>query len=217
MKGRNYKLSDTLAAALQEAPSFVKEEIALRMDHYIKEYTRNLKLHNAESVAFAFMELLDHEYKRTKPPEGEKISCKKGCANCCSINVDISKEEAILLLEHSKEENIKIDWKKLKTQKKYNHDTYFDLEKNLRKCVFLADDNTCKVYDYRPLSCRKFASLDNPEKCDLENGKQKVKRFVSVMAEIVACAAMTATEFNSMPSLLLKYKSQVYGQENQNK
>lgn len=211
MQARKYKLSDSLANIIETSNQKFRDYAANVMDHYIEQYKKNLKIHNAESIAIGFIDLIDNLIKESPLPEGEKITCKKGCGNCCLLNVDISKEEAILILEGCKEIGISIDWDKLKIQQTYDHNTYFSLDKEKRKCIFLSKKNTCKIYKFRPIACRKLYSLDKPHKCDIDNGKLKVKRFVSLQAEIVACSVMTATEFSNMPSLLLKYKSKVYG------
>jgi Fe-S-cluster containining protein len=213
MKGRYYKLSDSLESILNSVPEETKSIIVEGMDHYIREYKNKLQNFNSESVAYGFMKLVDQNIKDTLPPIGEKISCKKGCAYCCSINVDISAEEAILLINYCEKNKIEIDWQKLEIQKEYNHTNYLSLDKESRKCVFLSNDNICKVYKYRPISCRKYASLDKPKKCDSNDGDRKIKRFASPTAEIIACAVMTATEFKPMASLLLKYKKH-YGKTN---
>jgi len=213
MKVSYYNISDSLKLLLNEASEPIKSYVKEGIDHYIREYKNKLQNFNSESVAYGFMKLVDQHIKNTPVPIGEKISCKKGCAYCCSINIDISAQEAILLIDYCKENKIEIDWQKLEIQKEYNHTNYLSLDKESRKCVFLSDDNTCKVYKYRPISCRKYISLDKPEKCNLENGKQKLKRFVSPTAEIIASAVMNVTEFKPMASLLLKYKKH-YGKTN---
>jgi len=205
MEGKYYTLTDNMKLLLEKATPPEREYVVAVMDHYIKQYKVLKQSCSPETLAYNFSKVVDDLMLEAEPPEGEQVTCKKGCSNCCYIHVDISEEEAKLILEYCREEGIEIDWPRLKKQKRYNMETYFNAPKDIRRCVFLEND-LCKIYQYRPMNCRKMYSLDDPKKCDLSNGLQKIKRFVSPRAEIVACAVMTATKFDTMASLLLKYK-----------
>lgn len=83
--------------------------------------------------------------------------CRKGCAYCCKMKVDVSLIEAEYIAH-------KTGLKIAKTNKTDN--SY---------CPFL-DQSTamCTIYPYRPFACRAFATFDSPDYC--ANGE---KHFIT--------------------------------------
>lgn len=206
MEKKEYFVSDSLEVIIQKASDTEKQFLAQALNHYENEYHKALKEDNAESVARNFQQHVDNLIRESTVPEGEKISCKKGCSSCCMLHVDIMEEEAELILTHCKEKNIDIDWERLQEQQHYGSETFLSLPAETRKCVFLSEEGTCKIYDIRPINCRKLYSLDDPKKCDLNNGKQAVKRFVCIPAEIVGSALPKG---GSLSKMLLKHKKDI--------
>jgi len=82
--------------------------------------------------------------KNLGPEMALRLSCRKGCGACCYQNVKIDEDEAELLAQVVQEEDIELDWDKA-------------------GCVFLGEDNSCRVYENRPNACRKFFTLKCPE------------------------------------------------------
>lgn len=91
------------------------------------------------------------EFKKT-------AACKIGCADCCIYvgNVDITTMEGIVIQN------------RLETfEKKLRANIRKKLDKNkaerergiLARCAFLKEDNTCRIYDIRPFSCRRIYSI----------------------------------------------------------
>lgn len=80
----------------------------------------------------------------------EKIDCLK-CANCCKTtsplltNVDIDRLAKGLKMKPSAV---------MQQYTKLDEDN--DLVMNQTPCPFLADDNYCLVYDFRPIACRDY-------------------------------------------------------------
>lgn len=208
MDKEGFYLTDIVNDAIKDCS---QKDLDLYRDvikHYMKEFKKAKDHANDESVAWNFQQHANQMLQKSfEDPQSKNISCKKGCFNCCMLNVDCTKEEAILILKHCKEENIEIDWKRLEIQKDYNSQTYFSLKAEDRKCTFLSKDGSCKIYEMRPINCRKLFSMNDPKKCDLDNGKSKILRFVSFPLELLSSALMTVTECDNMPNMLLKYKN----------
>ena len=119
--------------------------------------------------------------------ENRKCCCKKGCRGCCYqliIISDFEKEllrNTIISLPLNEQ---KILYKKVKSEIKklrennltYEYVTptmpiefvrgaqekYFDL--NIR-CPFLRNDDSCSIYNNRPISCMTYRNYGNPHDC----------------------------------------------------
>lgn len=132
-----------------------------------------------------------------------KVSCKKGCSDCCYQEVWITGDEADLLAFKIRE-GIEIDLERLKKQAQIqNTEAWLDIPKQDRKCVFLSDQNLCRVYDYRPISCRKYFVQSPPEMCADIRGKTWILAMDA--AEAIATAAMNLPpEGGPLAATLLK-------------
>lgn len=102
------------------------------------------------------------------------LACHKGCAICCTQDVMMGREEAVLLLEHAVGEHGP-EWLAQKLSGARVHRPLFQTtneyaaaclagtgtaEKDVRRggiCPFL-EQEVCTVYPARPFSCRCFAS-----------------------------------------------------------
>jgi Fe-S-cluster containining protein len=84
----------------------------------------------------------------------QKTDCLK-CANCCKTtspifrDVDIRRISSHMKMSESKfiESFLKID-----------EDNDYVLQQS--PCHFLLDDNTCAIYEHRPLACREYPHTD---------------------------------------------------------
>jgi Fe-S-cluster containining protein len=107
-----------------------------------------------------------------------QISCKRGCAHCCHLNVDLTKPEAEYIISYCEENNIEIDKAKFKAQLNLTQDN-----RHLSKdsaCPFLKN-NECSIYEARPIACRTYFVMNAPERCDSKrfpNGKTKQATFI---------------------------------------
>lgn len=140
------------------------------------------------------------------PDLAAKVSCKTGCTHCCYLEVGVTVGEAEVMLSYAKEQGLAIDVSRLEAQKLATAEGRFiRLEKPLRKCVFLGEDNLCKVYEFRPVACRKYFVLTPPEDCDTEGRPDKqVASFFGLDAEIIQSAAFQASPSGQMAEMLLK-------------
>lgn len=77
------------------------------------------------------------------------VTCAKGCASCCHMNVSITRAEAERLGRAVGREPASI------LQSLHRSREHFAGQ----PCTFLGSDGACSVYADRPLSCRKHASF----------------------------------------------------------
>lgn len=100
-------------------------------------------------------------------------SCKKGCSHCCYMKVSVMRSEAMVLAEHIRTNPGSISMKRLrrqakaKTVKEWQQLSFPD-----QRCVFLKE-NLCTVYDDRPIACRYYFVVSDPELCRLDNAGRR--------------------------------------------
>jgi len=94
----------------------------------------------------------------------QKVKCRVGCNHCCKINVDISNGEADLIVSYCRENGIKINRQYLEAQRNLTIKTRSKSKQC--NCIFLSDKGTCKIYEVRPLNCRKYFVQSDPALCD---------------------------------------------------
>ena len=193
----NFMLTISAHESLNQMPKAKKQKALDFALSIKKQYLKKLTKMPAWAIAaMAQTQVSSFEIKF------DKISCKKGCSFCCYINVDITKEEAILLIKVYKESNIKLDINYLKNQQ-------FDRNKipyNERACIFLnKKDGSCLVYENRPLACRKYQVMNDPDKCNTE--KYSALRTIVVAnheMEFFVSGVYNASPPDSMEKMLLK-------------
>lgn len=199
---KKYAMTDSLGGLLKE---FSKDREALRkineaLDYYIAQYKDATKESNNLCAVYSFHNALDEqiETKKTKVPGlAKEITCKKGCSQCCYLNVDISRDEAALLKAVIEEDNIVIDMSSLRLQAEDKSKT------GKRRCVFLDKSDLCMVYEYRPAACRKLLVITDPELCDIKT-INKVGRFVDWHIEVIASAILNGSKSGPLSKMLLK-------------
>ncbi len=89
--------------------------------------------------------------------------CQKGCAHCCSLDVDVSLIEALYIADNTgltvvdREQRINRGYHKTKSY-----------------CQFLDQETaTCSIREFRPLMCRTFFAMDNPKFCEMGSDFKK--------------------------------------------
>ncbi len=77
-------------------------------------------------------------------------SCRKGCAYCCKVDVQITSFEA----------------KYIAKKKKMKMNEFMSISTgNKAPCPFLSPDNSCGIYEIRPLICRTLQAVGDPDHC----------------------------------------------------
>ena len=127
------------------------------------------------------------------------MQCKTGCTACCFIDIESSGDEATVIINYCKENDIEIDCEYLSKQAAAGRKTYTDVS----RCVFLKDD-LCSIYPVRTVACRKHWVKTDPALCDFsKNIINKVGGYFDVNTEILASAMLNVGETGSFEIVLL--------------
>lgn len=152
------------------------------------------------------------------------IPCKKGCGHCCHIYMDCTAVEAELIrdyvINNFKEEEIQnlkdlIDktinevpnYKDILTLNNTNSVEVYS--KKHIPCIFFSEENTCSIYEIRPLNCRKFITFSDSINC--EGGKNVVKPNISI--NNIAQYSINHLSMNIIRFRRLKIYSEIYLEE----
>ena len=179
-----------------EVLNYVKSGI----QHYKQEFNRAVGESNLESAVIGFYDLMDENSNTMDVETKSKISCRKGCAHCCHLFVSVSVREAVVIKGFCEDNNMPLDEDYLTTQSKYTPENYTTQEKTA--CVFLNERNECKIYDVRPLACRKYFVITEPKLCNSkEYPKGIIGKISDINAELMA-SAMIDDGYSLSQSLL---------------
>lgn len=138
--------------------------------------------------------LVDAEHQAS-PPTG--VSCAAGCGSCCkTFPKQITDDEADLLATLVRTGAAPIDLDELKAQSAS--------ESNHMRCLFLGQDDNCRIYGDRPMVCRKYYVTSPAANC--ETPDTGVVPRIDLMPELIASAAMSLpdNDIGFMPRQLAK-------------
>lgn len=158
------------------------------------------------NIAHTLHGLIDDSVNHTlkHDPNGRKVRCTRGCAACCSLHVHITRAEADLLIGHAANEDMALDWARVERQAQHDLGTWHELLPADRRCVFLGDDEACRVYEHRPAACRKYMVITSPKLCDtVRFPGAEVGVLASAEAEVVTSAMLAVLKAGDMSRLLL--------------
>jgi Fe-S-cluster containining protein len=198
-----YSYNRNLDRILKTADKKAFFKIHEAVEYYISQYERGKQEVGDISIAASFQEAVQKNIDENKNTELGEVRCGKGCSFCCHYHVDISDDEAKLLVEYAKEQNIAISKTQLKKQKDKTVDTWSQLKYSERRCVFLDENGSCKAYEYRPVSCRVLQVITDPKLCNAEFDTNDVGALSILEVDIMATAINNATKSDSMAKLLL--------------
>ena len=133
--------------------------------------------------------------------------CKKGCSACCHTQVSVTEDEASLLALRVNE-GVTIDLERLKKQMvaRDSSASYYSLSFETRKCVFLDEQGSCRVYEDRTSVCRNNAVIGSADQCDTSSGDVKSTRLVRTPeADLVTYAFfLNSPSSGSLPYMLAR-------------
>ncbi|MGE5087391.1 MAG: YkgJ family cysteine cluster protein [Bacillota bacterium] len=132
-----------------------------------------------------------------------KTSCQRGCGACCHLEVEITRDDAVVLAS-SLDAGVEIDYAKLRNlslRKRLDSEWARGVVKSNR-CVFLGEDNACRNYQNRPTVCRKHSVISPAVECE-KIGGQPVPKLIPV-AEIIMSAAINLpdNQYGSLAKML---------------
>lgn len=97
-----------------------------------------------------------------------EISCKNGCSACCHLEVEVTNYEAEILTQLIRDGHL-IDQDRLKKQSERSlQDPKWKqgIKDKENKCVFLNNEGSCSIYDFRPVMCRRHAVTSPAINCE---------------------------------------------------
>ena len=148
----------------------------------------------------ALHQMMDHELKAASQ---YAISCHKGCSGCCHYEVEITRNEAIVLRD-AVQRGVLIDFKRLHLQamRERRSPEWRRFGSADNRCVFLAENGACRVYDVRPSICRKHIVSTPPVNCTTDGAT--VSPIQVLLAEILLSAELSidGNGFGSLPKML---------------
>ena len=204
-----YEMSDTLGQLIKQMDDDLegKKQIHEALDFYINQYEERTKEVDSASLVHSFHVELDSEIERLKIKRADlakDVKCRQGCSYCCYMNVDISRDEALLIKMVIKEKRLKIDMPRLKHQaKNQGLKAWRKLKPKQQKCVFLGESALCMIYEHRPAPCRKLLVISDPKLCNMKK-VQKVGRFIDWHVEVIASAILNGSKSGTLPEMLLE-------------
>jgi len=207
---KKYRLTENFSSMLNLAKTRTKSMFKDAFFFHLRQYKAVKKKAGPVDAVGNFMRHIDETLGaglvELDKDIGDKISCRKGCSFCCKTPVDLTIDEAELLLKYCKQESIEVDWEKAKRQSKHDGSNWQQLSPEDQECVFLKND-MCSVYEWRPIVCRKLIVLSDAKYCDTITYPNHVVQRVNVPeVEIITSAIWNATESGTTPRMLLKAK-----------
>ncbi len=176
------------------------------------------KIHNSREKARFLHNAVD-EYNQevfSHPLLKALVPCRAGCTACCHTQVSTTYEEALLLSDYINE-GMEIDLNRLKLQSDQGQDadSYFKLSFQDRKCVFLSEEGSCRVYHDRPMVCRTNAVVGDSKQCDTRFNESSQLRLVKTeKADMAIVSAYLASqESGTLPSMLFKILKEKHHRE----
>jgi Fe-S-cluster containining protein len=125
----------------------------------------------------ALLKTADDIFNKVKEMYSEEVKCKQGCADCCYALFDVTLIEALYIKHHfekcfeglEREKRLEIANRIDRRLYKLKRKAYKDLEAGKKEahilrdlagkkvqCPLLNAQNTCDLYEYRPITCRLY-------------------------------------------------------------
>lgn len=160
----------------------------------------------AHSIHVVIDNLTRVDQKR-RPAHHAEVKCQRGCSHCCHNYVITTPDEADLLYAAMKEDKIEVNMARLEKQAQFKgtDGEYFRQPLDENRCVFLGAANECRVYEHRPIACRKYLVASDPTQCAVRGGDNKVAVLGNIDIEIIASAALDLDHnCGNLPEMLWK-------------
>ncbi len=157
--------------------------------------------------------------------QGGAIHCGKGCSGCCSLVVNCTFPEAVLVantLNQQQQEQLQAQIPRIQEAAACSA----NLKEWLRAyrfgagpCPFLDQTGACGVYRSRPLSCRSLLATKEPEWCTTDFGSLGSQEKQSFIESLDRSAVAFPTHYAATPQEIgqeleeatLKQMETVYG------
>lgn len=133
-------------------------------------------------------------------PHKSTIACQKGCCHCCFFPVTCPPQVTTDIASYLKEEFSVVELNELKKEMEQYIAALKPNQPRL-KCPFLNSENSCRIYERRPLSCRSFTSSDSAQ-CKaslLDNRNITQDPIKHRIFQAATTALMAAAKRNDLP------------------
>lgn len=156
-------------------------------DRFSQYQRRLLEVESGETRALLALHLMNEALMTVSHV---KVSCASGCAGCCHLEVEITEDEA-KLLACAVQQGVAFDADRLALQagRPTNAPEWKTGAVSENRCVFLSEQNLCRVYEHRPLACRKLLVTSPKENCTL--AQQSVQPIPVLEAELLLSAVLS--------------------------
>jgi Fe-S-cluster containining protein len=208
MQEKKVKMSHSLSGMIEQMDAHQVGLVKGMFADYMEQYASLRAKHNAEAVSTAIHNSVSSMIDESIEESKEVVTCGRGCSFCCFQRVDISDDEATLILSYTKEIGFEINYDVLKKQAETKDEKEFNALTPIdRRCTFLNKDGECSIYEHRPSSCRKLIVMTEPAFCDTVNdaGKQ-IGKLVNLEAEVITASSLNVRESGSLAEMILKQK-----------
>lgn len=209
IEGYDYPLSVTLMQILmnENFNEDFKPYINVRMKDFLQQINDAKKTDSDSEILLGLYKLYDEIWSEVPDRIKSEIKCRKGCSFCCHINVDIHDTEANLIFEElgAQGKYGKIDWNTLEKQK--GLDINERIKSSDSKCIFL-ENGDCSIYEFRPVSCRKFFVVSDPKNCDVSDGVGNTTAIQPILDMEILSAAINVAfpKIGVMADVMLKLR-----------
>jgi Fe-S-cluster containining protein len=180
-------------------PNEVQETLGKVISQYGENYVKAINPTNRSKTKAAKImhKLIDKSTEEFL--KSNHASCKKGCAYCCYVYVEITIDEALAIKNYCIQNNLHIDKETLKKQSALKAEHW-----GHNKCVFLDENNTCSIYEVRPMTCRKYYVASEPKLCDVTTGTHKIAILHNIDVEMMTAGIFRVRDTGSLSQQLLK-------------
>lgn len=170
-----------------------------------------LRQRDAKRVHLAIIDAyarLDAKIQSTIASSGLVPACHQGCAWCChGVKINVTALEALAIAERVKREGDELrSAVDAAAERRRTMDTD-QLFIARDPCPFLAESGECRIYDVRPMACRRHCCLDSSE-CERAVKNPELKLPISQHAPINAVGAIAGLALAAaMEDAKLDYRS----------
>ncbi|MDD3801596.1 MAG: YkgJ family cysteine cluster protein [Desulfuromonas thiophila] len=149
--------------------------------------------HQLSAQARSAHQLLDAiigQWRNECASQGSRLYCQPGCAGCCSLQVQASWAEALLLAEaltETEQRQLRSYVRRLLAlacQQRDYKQLLAQVRQQLGSCPFLAADDRCAHYARRPLACRALYATREPHYCTLDFSRLSSAEKQTFMASL---------------------------------
>ena len=140
------------------------EQILKLIDGYTHQL-RTLRTINQLAATKEVYKAIDSFFTAAPEENKKEIQCKAGCTACCFIEIDVSGDEAAVIINYCRENGIEIDREYLTKQAAVGRKTYSDLS----RCVFLKSSmSSWRFFTVQTVSCPETNKEMNSNKIENE-------------------------------------------------